>query len=130
MLQSESIAEFGQLPACVLGIVVTVVKMNLHFAVSAPAMFRKPFDQGTVILLCRIEVRMRERTSFVITPGVDNPGILPAPSFESALLLDERGACLSVVGNNRRLKVIRQGDHQVDAVPRHTANHTLPRVAW
>jgi hypothetical protein len=130
MLQSESITEFGQLLACVLGIVVTVVKMNLQFAVSAPAMVRKPFNQGTVILLCRIEVRMHERTSVVITPGVDNPGILAAPSLESALLLGERGARLPVVGNNRRLKVIRQGDYQVNAVPRHTANHTLPRVGW
>src|SRR5208283_199566 len=116
MAEGQPVAEFGEQLASIIGgvgIGNSVVQMDLDFSPSGMAMTGEQVEQALVVLLSGIEVSVDERAAIVVTPGVDDFGILAHPPFQAALLLGARRALLTVFGNNGRFEVVGQGQNQM-----------------
>jgi hypothetical protein len=86
-------------------------------------------DKSPIILLGRIKVGMNERPTVAVAPGIDDFGILPAPSFQPLPLFLARRSCLSISGHNSGLEMIGQSQDQMNSPLWHVAREPLPRVA-
>jgi len=64
--------------------------------------------QGLVVLVGRVEICMTKGVAFIITPRVDERGILLAPILEAAFLLVVGNSSRSVLWHCGRLEVVSQ----------------------
>jgi len=90
-----------------------MMQVNFRLTPALAAMIRQSLDMPSVVLLRRIEIRVTEGASVVISETVDELRVFPAPFFQAALLLIVGSARAPVPGHNRRFEVVGESEDQV-----------------
>src|SRR2546428_102237 len=104
------------------------MQMNLDLAPACVTVVGQPFDQGLVVLLGGIKIRVTKRAAFIIAPWVNQPRILPAPILEAAFLLVVGSSSRSVLRHNPWLEVVSQYKDQMHYAARKASNEPLPSI--
>jgi hypothetical protein len=90
------------------------MQVNLDLAPARAAVLFQAIDKGSVVLFGWVEVGVTEHSAIVVGPRLYGCRVLAAPVFQSALLLSAMGIGCDGFGSKRRLKVIGDGDNQVN----------------
>ena len=117
MANRKVVPEFGEHAAGVfggIGMRDAVVQVDLDFSPTGVAVVGKQVEQTLVVLLGGIKISVDERAAIVVTPGIDDLGILARPPFHAALLLGTRDAFLAICGIDGRLEVIGESKDDVN----------------
>ena len=93
------ISEFAQQPPRVfwcIGLVHSVMEMNLGFSPAAMAMLRQHLEQPPVVLLGGVKIGMDERAAVGVSPAINGLGIFADPPLQTLFLLASRNvlSCL------------------------------------
>jgi hypothetical protein len=127
----QRVAELAQHRAGVVarvGPLDPVVELNLDLPPAALAVLGQAIDERFVVLLGRIEVGVPQWPAIGVAPGIHRSGILHAPALEPPLLLVGTRRDARSVGDDGRLEVVSDRDHEVGPRPPRMRLQPLPGV--
>src|SRR2546422_3297711 len=102
--------------------------VDLDFAPTGAAVLRQATHQSSIVLLSRIKIRMPKRKTVVVVPLTYNTRVVSALALYPLFLFTVVGTCGAVARNNRRLKMISDGENHMDGTTRRSACEALPNV--
>src|SRR6266498_3210071 len=131
VLACENVAKSNEFPASGFGRLrrrYPVVEMNLDLAPAFVTQICQALQQVLVVLFCRRKIGVRKALAVVVSEGSEVSRILLAPSVQS-YFLNLTGRVSSIISRQAAgLKMVGQGNHQVDWAARRPARQSLPGI--